>query len=129
MGHAWDHSRSSAKRFGGKPEDYLELHSWLDNSKSTYANFRHRALRHHTLGIFDGEQLFGVTITNSAGKQIPVRVILEQHVREDCNGHIPTPQEWLEGIPQQPWMNPHPAYQRELQKMIQEENPSEPTPV
>lgn len=120
MSHPWDHAKSSAKRFGGKPEDYLEIHNWFDlPSKGAYANFRHRALRHHSLGIQQCEEHFGVTITNSDGKQIPVRVIGEQHVMEDFSGFIPTVQDWLKDIPMQGWMQPNPAYQRELKQQIE----------
>lgn len=69
------------------------------------ANFRHRALRHHSFGIFEAERVFGVAITNSDGKQIPVRFIGEQHVREDCGGRIPSPVEWLHAIPAKSWMS------------------------
>ncbi len=29
----WKHSLLSAKKFGGKPEDYFEIHKFLDSSK------------------------------------------------------------------------------------------------
>jgi hypothetical protein len=119
MGHPFHHAQSSAKRFGGKPEDYLHLHNWMDETKAHLGNFRHRALRHHTQGIFEGERTFGVTMTNSDGKEIPVRLVLEQHVREDFSGKIPTVEDWLKGIPFEPWMQPNPAYQRELMKTIE----------
>ena len=83
MAHPWKHAQSSAKRFGGKPEDYLPIHNWFDASKAFLADFRHRALRHHSEGIFLCEEIFGITITNSEGKQIAVRHIGEQHVKED----------------------------------------------
>lgn len=124
MGHAYHHALSSAKRFGGQASDYQAIHDFLDSSKQTYADFRHRALLHNTFGIFICEKIFGHVITNSDGKQIPVRVIAEQHVREDCNGHIPTPQEWLDTIKVKEWMNPSPAYQRELMREISADNPA-----
>lgn len=119
MAHSWTHALSSAKRFGGTPDPYLPIHNWFDATKATYADFRHRALRHHSLGIFDCEAIFGITITNSDGKQVPVRVIAEQHVREDCNGIIPTPQDWLHSIRAEMWMNPSPSHQRKLEASIQ----------
>jgi len=30
MAHPILHSKSSAKKFGGKPEDYLHIHNWFD---------------------------------------------------------------------------------------------------
>jgi len=105
MAHPWHHAVSSARKYGGKPEDYLEIHSWFDASKSQFADFRHRALRHHAFGIFEAEQVFGATIQNSADRTVPVRFIGEQHVREDCGGVIPSAQDWLRKIPSRPWMN------------------------
>ncbi len=81
--HPYHHSLSSVKKHGGQVEDYLAIHSWFDESKAHYADQRHRALRHHSEGIFMAEKLFGVTLTNSDGRVVPVRFIGEQHVQED----------------------------------------------
>ena len=105
MSHPYHHAQSSALKYGGKPEDYLAIHSWFDESKSHFANFRHRALRHHAQGIFEAERVFGMTITNSDGKTVPVRFIGEQHVKEDCGGTIPSVQDWLREIPAKRWMS------------------------
>jgi len=99
----YHHALSSAARFGGTPQDYLPLHQWLDESKAHWADFRHRALRHHTEGIFLLERLFGPVITNSNGRQVPTRFLGEQHVKEDL-GRIPTVQDWLERLVPEPWM-------------------------
>lgn len=119
MAHAYHHAISSAKRFGGKPEDYQAIHDWFDCTKSHEPTFRHRALRHHTQGIFECEREFGATITNSDGKEVPVRFIGEQHIKEDFSGFIPTVHDWLKDIPMQGWMQPNPAYQRKLQASIE----------
>jgi hypothetical protein len=102
--HPYHHAISSAKRHGGLPEDYLEVHQWFDVSKEHFPDFRHRCLRHHSLGIFECERVFGVNITNSAGKKIPTRVLGEQHVREDCGGRVPSVGDWLMHIRPKPWM-------------------------
>lgn len=103
MAHPYQHAVSSARRHGGVPEDYIELHSWFDATKEMLPNFRHRALRHHSQGIFEAERVFGVTITNSIDRVIPTRVLGEQHVKEDC-GFIPTVADWLGNIPAEEWM-------------------------
>jgi hypothetical protein len=118
MAHSWIHAKSSARRFGGKPEDYIAIHDWFDGTKELEPTFRHRALRHHTHGIFEAERLFGHVIINSDGKEVPVRVIGEQHVKEDFGGFIPTPHDWLKSIPMEKWMQPSPAYQRELEASL-----------
>lgn len=119
MAHAYHHAMSSARLFGGKPDDYQAIHDWFDETKELEPTFKHRALRHHTHGIFECERVFGHTITNSDGKQVPVRMVGEQHVREDFNGFIPTVQDWLKSINAQPWMNPNPSYQRQLMASIE----------
>lgn len=103
MGHPYHHAVSSSRKFGGKPEDYIDIHNWFDETKAHLADWRHRALRHHSEGIFLCESIFGVTIQNSEGKAIPVRLIGEQHVREDL-GRIPTVADWLENLNHKPWM-------------------------
>ncbi len=102
--HPYEHALSSANKYGGDPLSYLPIHEWFDATKAYMPDFRHRALRHHSLGIFEAEAVFGVTITNSAGKQIPTRYLGEQHVFEDC-GRIPTPKDWLETIQPEEWMH------------------------
>lgn len=112
MAHPYDHAKSSAKAFGGKPEDYLKIHNFLDSSKAHLGNFKHRALYHHTQGIFLCEELFGGTLINSDGKTVPVRPIAEQHIMEDC-GYIPTVADWLSNIQPQSWMRQTGAYLNE----------------
>jgi hypothetical protein len=89
--------------FGGREEDYMPLHNYLDATKESFCDYRHRALRHHAEGIFEGERVFGVTIENSDGKKVPVRYVLEQHVLEDL-GRIPNLADWLSCIQPEPWM-------------------------
>jgi hypothetical protein len=104
MAHPWHHALSSAKRFGGNPEDYLEIHQWFDQTKAHMPDVRHRAVLHSSFGIFLCEQVFGVTITASSGREVPVRLVGEQHVMDDLGGHIPTLQDWLQDLPIRPWM-------------------------
>lgn len=106
MADAYHHAVSSAKAWGGKPEDYLHIHEWFDATKAHFADARHRAMRHHAEGIKWCVDELGPTITNSNGRVIPVRWVAEQHVREDMpkGHHIPTIKDWLENIQMQGWM-------------------------
>ena len=109
MAHSYFHAVITAKKWGGIPEDYQAIHSWFDGSKSILADMRHRALRHHAEGIFMAEQVFGITIINSAGRTVPVRLIGEQHVLDDL-GHIPSFADWARAIEPARWMvrvSPH----------------------
>jgi hypothetical protein len=103
--HPYHHALSSVHKWGGSVEDYLPLHTWMDQSKEIVADFRHRALRHHAEGIFMAERLFGVTTTLSTGKVVPTRWICERHVVEDL-GRIPSFADWARAIRPQLWMSP-----------------------
>lgn len=109
MAHSYFHASITAKKWGGVPEDYQAIHDWFDGSKAILADMRHRALRHHAEGIFMAEQVFGVTMTNSAWRTVPVRLIGEQHVLDDL-GHIPSFADWARAIVPARWMvrvSPH----------------------
>jgi hypothetical protein len=105
--HPYHHALSSVKKWGGQAYDYIHIHEWFDGSKAHYADFRHRALRHHTEGIFMVEKLYGRTLTNSDGREVPVRAVGEQHVKEDL-GFIPTVQDWMRCIKPERWMMERP---------------------
>jgi hypothetical protein len=134
MANPYHHAVSSAKKWGGVPEDYIYIHDWFDESKMMMADFRHRALRHHAEGIFMCERIFGHAIQISGsrplrwfekvmqmfgfkiktGRMIPVRWIGEQHVKEDC-GFIPSMQDWFQHIKPQKWMGEPPV---KLEKLL-----------
>jgi Domain of unknown function (DUF6915) len=115
VAHPWHHAVSSARKHGGAAEDYLAVHEWFDASKEHHGDFRHRALRHHTAGVFECERAFGVTLTNSDGRRIPVRWIAEQHVVEDL-GFVPSPTQWLAAIEPEPWMTRSRRLSRRLEE-------------
>ena len=98
MAHPNIHAKSSAKKFGGKPEDYIHLHEWLDETKSWFGDSLHRMFRHHSEGIFEMEKRFGTEFKNSDGKTVYTRYVGEQHVKEDCFNYIPSAKEWVENI-------------------------------
>ncbi len=103
MAHPHHHAVSSAKHWGGQPEEYMPIHNWFDETKAHHGDFRHRALRHHSEGIFLMERIFGETFVLSTGRVIPTRWVGEQHVREDM-GFIPSASQWLIQIQAAPWM-------------------------
>ncbi len=106
MSKPWIHSLSSAKKFGGVPEDYMDIHNLMDSSKSTIADSRHRALTHNSwfLSVIL-EKIFGSVRTNSAGKIYSVRDVGEQHVLEDfAQRFIPSAQDYLAEMEMKDWM-------------------------
>ncbi len=112
----YSHARISAKRFGGIPEDYLDIHTWFDHTKAHVADMRHRMLLHNSWGIWLSESIFGTIIQkpdgsfyrtsyiiNSDGDQVQVRDVGEQHVLDDL-GTIPTVDKCLSSMPLDQWM-------------------------
>src|SRR6478752_3006656 len=76
MSKALIHARSSARKYGGKPEDYLAIHERMDSSKSAHAEVTHRCVFHSAFGIY---------------------------IIEDM-GWIPSLSDWMREMPAQPWM-------------------------
>ena len=104
MSHPFYHAKSSAKKYGGVKEDYIELHEWFDQTKSHLPDARHRAILHSSFGIYLAQQVFGeVIIRKSDGKPVPTRMLGEQHILEDM-GFIPTVQDWMKEMKLKSWM-------------------------
>jgi hypothetical protein len=98
MAHPLLHAKSSVKKFGGKVEDYIHLHNWMDETKAWVGHSYHRMFRHHSEGIFEMEKIFGSSFINSDDKVVYTRYVGEQHVKEDCYDYIPTAKEWIQAI-------------------------------
>lgn len=112
------HAKSSAKKYGGRPEEYLDIHQFMDSSKASIADVRHRALLHSSFGCFIVEQLFGIVRKNSIGKEYSPRDIAEDHCMEDL-GMIPSVEKWLGNMAIQQWMGgPVKKNDTEKQKFI-----------
>jgi hypothetical protein len=109
MSKPWIHAKNSARKFGGKPEDYLEIHNLMDSSKSCIGDNRHRCLTHNSWFIgADGplEKIFGPVIINSDKREVSTRDIGEQHILEDFGmQYIPTAQDFLQEMEIKEWMN------------------------
>jgi hypothetical protein len=107
MAHPLIHAKSSVRKWGGKVEDYLPYHEWFDATKAWIGHSKHRMFRHHSEGIFECEKVFGPSFVNSDGKTVYTRYVGEQHVKEDCNGKIPSAKEWAMNVNKTPvpdWM-------------------------
>jgi hypothetical protein len=129
------HSMSSVKRFGGSISDYMSIHILLDSPKATMNNNTSRMLTHNTWFIYEiVPKIFGYNIINSDGRSVDVVDIAMLHVAEDFRMKgIPTPQDYLENMVVQPWMNngikPIPSVEaqrsvKELLERIREEKES-----
>jgi hypothetical protein len=101
------HAELSAKRYGGVPEDYLDIHEFLDSSKAAFPTNVHRLLTHNSWFVCAVlPKVFGHLRTNSDGKRYPIKDVGEWHVLEDYRYQfIPSPQDWLENVVPVDWMN------------------------
>lgn len=109
MAQSWEHSLASARHFGGKPEDYIKIHEWIDSFKSAFGDVRHRAFLHHTKGPWMAQEVFGRTIWVYDEKkkkrvEVSVRDIAENHIVEDL-GWLPSPADWAECMNCLVWMS------------------------
>ncbi len=91
------HAKISAKRHGGKWEDYADLHNFFDLTKAHVADMRHRAILHNSFGIQLLALTYGEVRMNSDGKEYSVRDIGEEHVLQDL-GTIPSLAEVINAI-------------------------------
>lgn len=101
------HSKASVKRWGGKVEDYLPIHELIDSPKATMNNNSSRLLTHNTWFAYTIiPKVFGYNIVNSAGKSVDTVDIAMFHIAEDFrHKFIPTPQDYLQHLKVQDWMN------------------------
>ncbi len=83
------HAINSAKKFGGKPEDYQKIHCKMDSSKAHYPKMAHRLVFHSDFGHKLVQEFVGTEITNSEEEIVSVQNIADQHTFEDL-GFIPT---------------------------------------
>ena len=99
------HAESTARKWGGVWQDYVEIHNWFDATKTFTGDWTHRALRHSSFGVELAIERFGHVIMNSNGQSIPTKVLAEMHIQEDV-GFIPTVQDWLKPLKNhpEPWM-------------------------
>jgi hypothetical protein len=130
------HSKSSIKRWGGKVEDYINIHQILDSPKATMNNNSARVLTHNTWFAYEIiPKIFGYNITNSDGKSVDTVDIAMLHISEDFRHKgVPTPQDYLENLVVQDWFNngikPIPSVEaqqksREILNKIREEKSNE----
>lgn len=102
--NSWYHAKSAARKWGGKPEDYILIEEFIDSSKKIIGDVRHRSLYHHTEGVWLCQQIFGRVIkAGQRGIEVPVRLIAEQHILEDL-GWLPSPQDYISSMELKPWM-------------------------
>ena len=100
---AEDHAQASARRWGGTPALYLPVHAFLDGDDPSFPVAWARALLHHGMGIHLALARFGEILRPSPSIVVPVREVLETHIRLDC-GTLPSLADWYGRLTVMPWM-------------------------
>lgn len=82
MAKAVFHAQSSVKRYGGKIEDYLDIHVLMDASKSVIADNRHRMLTHQNWFISQIlPRIFGnYMVVPTTVEGIQIQADIKEHV-------------------------------------------------
>lgn len=107
------HGKLSVKKYGGKLEDYQDIHDFIDSSKACMPDIRHRAILHSAFGCFLVEQIFGTIRENSDGREYSPRDIAEEHIIQDL-GFIPTVEAYLKNMTIQGWMSGTRKFKRKV---------------
>lgn len=95
----WRHAKSSARRFGGAWQDYLDIHEFVDFAKTACVDLRHRIVLHNTdLGVALAERAF-------PGRAHCAEIVL-RHIEEDV-GRAPALDEWMRTADRPP-LSPRP---------------------
>lgn len=107
MANPFVHANNSARRYGGDASEYIDIHSFMDSSKSAFATNAHRLLTHNTWFISTViPRVFGEVRTNSVGRQYSPKQIATEHTLEDFSmKFVPTAQDFLELLPWEQWMD------------------------
>lgn len=108
MAASFVHAQASARHFkAGKPEDYLDIHEFIDSFKQSTADVRHRSFLHNSQGPWVAQKVFGVTRDvmgwDGEMKTLTIREIVESHIMQDL-GWIPSPADWAACMDCKVWM-------------------------
>ncbi|MTD47169.1 hypothetical protein GKE82_23490 [Conexibacter sp. W3-3-2] len=96
------HSDRTHRRYGGPRTVHQRIHRLLEYGAVTLPHGLHRALTHHSFGVWLVEQAVGETLPNGT----PTRAVAADHITTDLDRpDVPDAGEWLEHLPLLAWMN------------------------
>lgn len=93
------HAKNAARKYGGVPSDYLPYEIFMDQCRGELGDIRHRLITHNAWFIhFVALKIFPRVFRNSDGNVVELLLVLEDHVREDMGGRLPTLEENFRSI-------------------------------
>jgi hypothetical protein len=100
---AQESAEIDAARLGADPACLFPLYAWFMETEGWFEDSRHLSMRHHTFGIFEAEDSFGVVMRLPSGTVVPTRYLAERHVYRVL-GRVPAATDWLRRIKGRKWM-------------------------
>ncbi len=88
------HARITAHRYGGRWQDWIAIHDWIDRSKMIFPSMQHRMFIHSDFGEWLSVRIHGEAIHAEDGTVISTRDLFRDHQVEDL-GRVVTLAEWL----------------------------------
>jgi hypothetical protein len=154
--NSWYHAVSASKKWGGHPDQYIEIEEFIDSSKKIIGDVRHRSVYHHTEGVWLCQRIFGRTITVGGRYAVSPKIdlILEEdnptttpntveimdygRLREvpvrliaeyhimQDLGWIPSPSDYIKNMELQQWMGGPVRKEQNLEQFMKPKEPIDP---
>jgi len=96
------HARITAHRYGGKWQDWIVVHNWIDHSKLIFPSMQHRIFLHSDFGEWLIVRIFGERIKAEDGTTVSTLDLFRDHQLEDL-GRAVTLSEWLREVQADYW--------------------------
>ena len=96
------HARITAHRYGGRWQDWIAIHDWIDRSKMVFPSMQHRMFLHSDFGEWLTVRIHGEAIKASDGMAVSTRDLFRDHQVEDL-GRIVSLSEWLREVDPEYW--------------------------
>jgi hypothetical protein len=97
------HARITAHRYGGRWQDWIAIHDWIDRSKIIFPSMQHRMFLHSDFGEWLAVRIHGEAISAEDGTLISTRGLFHDHQGEDLGRVVPL-EEWLGEVNADYWM-------------------------
>ena len=82
------HARITAHRYGGKWQDWIAIHDWIERSKAIFPSMQHRVLLHSDFGEWLAVRIHSEAIESEDGIVISTYDLFRDHQIFYCLGAI-----------------------------------------
>jgi hypothetical protein len=96
------HAQITARRYGGRWQDWIGIHNWIDRSKALFPGMRHRMFLHSDFGEWLTVRIHGDAIEAEDGTTVTTPDLFRDHQVEDL-GRVVKLSEWLREIDATHW--------------------------